>query len=172
MKVRSGFVSNSSSSSFIVRNRERFAFPGRDNEPKLTAEDIKLLEDYGFFRVDRPYASELESNHGDVDKSTDDYTFGYYVICNEDEVIVFLLENNIPFTAATQYGHIHMFYDKDSKHMLVARNYGLELEMYGHTREYDEDFPYTGMVNAVQWIPVSDYLDGADYTDDSREINE
>lgn len=167
MKVRSGFVSNSSSSSFIVKNRESFPFPGRDNEPKLTEEDIKLLEGYGFFRVARSYASELEAKRGEVESSVDDDTFGYYVICNEDEVIAFLLKNNIPFTAATQYGHTHLFYEKNDGHLLVAHNYGLTLEMYGHKREYDEDFPHTGMVEAIRWVAVSDYLEEADYIDGS-----
>ncbi len=172
MKTRNGFVSNSSSSSFIVKNYERFAFADRDNTPNLSKEDIALLEDYGFFRIDRSYASELESNHGIVELSTEDYTFGYYVICNEDEVIEFLLKNNIPFTAATQYGHMHLFYDKDDDHLLVAHNYGLTLEMYGHKREYDDDFPRTGLVEAVRWVKVSEYLDGADYTDDSRSLED
>jgi hypothetical protein len=159
MKIRNGFVSNSSSSSFIVKNKEEFPFFDKKNEPKLTKKEIGLLEDYGFYRVRRPYASELEANQGKVETCKEEYNFGYWVVCNEDEVIEFLLKNKIPFTAATQYGHTHVFYDRGDDYMLVAENYGLSLEMYGHKPKYSALRLPTGKYG-IRKVNIKKYLEG------------
>lgn len=158
MKIRNGFVSNSSTSSFIIKNKKDFPFLDEPNEPKLTKKEIKLLEDYGFYRVNRPYASELEANHGEHEPCNEDNTFGYWVVCNEDEVITWLLKHKISFEASTQYGHTHVFYDKGDDYMLVAENFGLTLEMYGHKTKNGIPIP-TGK-DGVRKVKIQEYLGG------------
>ena len=56
MKIRNGFVSNSSSSSFIVRFKNH---PHRNRSDSMiaTEEDIRKLTDYGFqlSRIENPF---------------------------------------------------------------------------------------------------------------------
>lgn len=160
MKTRSGFVSNSSSSSFIVENYEQYPLFG-DNTPKLSKEEIDKLLDYGFFYVRRKYASELENSMGKAKPCKKPYNLGYWIMCNQDEVIDFLLKNNIPFTAVINYGHTHVFYDRDSTDMLVAENYGLSLEMYGHKAEHS--IPLPSGTNGVRKVDVNKYLEGKEW---------
>jgi len=132
MKIRNGFVSNSSSSSFIVEHKLLF-----DKKPRLTSQQIALLEDYGFFKIDHNYPSKLEADcYGNPQhyvnlKQNFEYelNYGYYTFCNQDEVITWLLKNKIPFKAAINYGHTHVFWD-GGKEMIVNVERYLEGEDY------------------------------------------
>lgn len=132
MKIRNSFVSNSSSSSFIVQ-----ATP--DNlmdETKfcLSEEQIKILQDFGFKYCYSPNLLQAEADALETYKTIEeaeirqkeewirrrerspdfDYEpeFNFYlphymtysVICNQDEIAEFLIKNNIPFNALCHYG--------------------------------------------------------------------
>jgi len=162
MKIRNGFVSNSSSSSFIVEHK-LFLDDLHNRKPRLTPQQIALLEDYGFFKINHNYPSRLEADCcGDpqhyVNLEQDfeyELNYGYYTFCNQDEVITWLLKNKIPFKAANHYGHTNVFWD-GGKEMIVARNFGLELEMYGINHDIRVEQP-------VRKVSIEKYLKGEDY---------
>lgn len=122
MKTRLGFVSNSSSSSFVVSMKEPHVYP----EPKdqLTEEDMKKLREYGFEEIKNDDSPPVE--------------FQYEVSCNQDEVLEFLLKNKIPFEAECHYGHYQVFYDKKTDRVIEAWNYGCEIATYGPDMVVDE----------------------------------
>ena len=58
----------------------------------------------------------------------------YYVSCNEDEVISFLVKNNIPFKASCHYDHYYVSYKRNSDYILFARNFGIVIDTYGEDK--------------------------------------
>lgn len=109
MKTRNGFVSNSSSSSFVVTHKPIIL---GDKTPKRILKDseIRKLKKYGF-----------EFNG---------YDYTYSVSCNQDDVIEFLLKEKIPFTAECHYGHYHVFYIRETDEVVEAYNFGCEMDTY------------------------------------------
>lgn len=169
MKIRNGFVSNSSSSSFIVHLEpvtETSIFKGMYSvDELLTPDDLKKVLAYGFQPTAYCSPSALEHNGAwnsreEAVCSVTDAThhLGFSVSCNEDEVIEFLVENDIPFTGSTHYGHESVFYRRGSKTLLWIANPGLAHEMYGHGGEERAAFfleHYNG--NPVRREPVEQY---------------
>ena len=131
MKIRNGFVSNSSSSSFIVQVEKEALHSNRDNQMIVNEESIPILEEYGFIETCRrsPF-SEVPHDKWEEKK------FMYYSItCNEEDVIEFLVKNNIPFKASCHYGHRFVQFEKDADSYLKAYNFGMEIDMYGFSGE-------------------------------------
>jgi hypothetical protein len=107
MKIRIGFISNSSSSSFIVYKKR---ISPKDTVKLLTRKQSNLLDKFGF--------------------KGDDFSVSYEVICNQDEVIIFLLKNRIPFTAECHYDHETLLYQ--GKELIYEfPNFGKQIGMYG-----------------------------------------
>ena len=136
MKTRDGFVSNSSSSSFIVRLQHLAKFLQLKVSEVATSEDVVKLLDFGFRPVLHIHPSHLEEIGDfqyDAPKEILEETeaLGYSVICNQDDVIDFLVRNDIPFMAACHYGHESVFYRRGDDSVLYIRNPGLERETYG-----------------------------------------
>lgn len=142
MKTRDGFVSNSSSSSFVVRIPT--AYDKRLNIPIkhwATESDIVKLVAYGFKPTCHVHASRVEALCDDAPFSCeigDAEAYAYKVDCNEDEVITFLRENDIPFHASCHYGHVSVFFARGDKALLCISNLGLSFETYG-AGEYEND---------------------------------
>jgi hypothetical protein len=140
-----GFISNSSSSSFIVRR-----YAGWDFEPKkalTTVAQEKKLKKYGFRKTVAYCTDQLPPFYDEkawkkeqkcVAKLSPqgDYSYGYEVICNQDEVLKFLIKNKISFAAACHYGHYTVIYDAKKDKVYEGVNFGLIMEMYGT----DENF--------------------------------
>lgn len=151
MKIRDGFVSNSSSSSFVVHVREaKYKDNGKKKRYKvgnktitmprmdrvtspllITKKQLKTLIKYGFKFGDYLYASRIEEgvqpDKVNEELATDMY---YQVTCNEAEVVEFLVKHDIPFEAATHYGHYNVFFRPGEDKVWIARNLGRYLETY------------------------------------------
>jgi len=139
MKIRNGFVSNSSSSSFLVKCHEWYP----KSTVLLTKKEEELLQKFGFKKVSCSFADQVacELYHDfkpKIRKEHDNY--GYDVSCNQDEVIFFLLKHNIPFEASIHYNHSNIVYVRDSKHFLELQNYGEQAAMADLGKNYKELF--------------------------------
>ena len=132
MKTRNGFVSNSSSSSFVVIITDNKRIPEeRKKGPYITEEQKQKLLDYGFVYCITTDPMVVEKTPKAHWKSKEDNNIlAYNVTCNEDEVIEFLVKNNISFSAVRHYGHTSVFYKKDADRILFMDNLGQAFEMY------------------------------------------
>ena len=116
MKIRNGFVSNSSVSSFCIDLKDLST-----NRILLTDKQMKVLNDYG-----------CQLYNG--------FRYGIDVSCNQDEVIYFLLYYKIPFTASCHYGHYSVVYNPvESNIVYTIQNYGSMIAMYGLDQLQDID---------------------------------
>jgi len=138
MKIRTGFVSNSSSSSFIVEIREwAFMKSGyKKGDPPyikiVDAETRKKLRKYGFIFTDDRLRDLDTNNVAKKSKEPRQATFmGYHVTCNQEDTIQFLIKNKISFNANIHYGHRSMMYDGKTDELIYATNFGDILTMYG-----------------------------------------
>lgn len=130
MKIRTGFVSNSSASSFVVKIKnwlevEKLRF-------LISKDKINLLEKFGFWKSTATIPSHVSWRDFDDEslakakEGKDYWSYAYSVSCNEDEVLHFLVDNKIPFSALCHYDHYLVYYDGKNK-IIVARNYGMEI---------------------------------------------
>ena len=140
MKIRNGFVSNSSSSSFIVKDIDG-VFNKGSKKGRLTKKDINKLEGYGFKSTHLMHPSHLDStDYRDksvweplIDKDTNEIiirNFGLHVSCNQDEVIEYLVSNNISFIATIHYGQQLYLFNKGDENIMVFENFGSIVETY------------------------------------------
>jgi len=182
MKIRNGFVSNSSSSSFIVKYSETTYEKLTDPKPKkkkivyyLIPEELKLLEKSGFKKtaMNSPTAYEFLPEKEFENKKTQNKFFknywcnlAYNITCNQDDVICFLLKNNIGFTASCHYGHESVFYKKDEEYFYIIPNLGLSFETYGIDDKHMEMFKDS----KIQKIKVVDFI--KDYDELIKRTNE
>lgn len=151
MKIREGFVSNSSSSSFVVRFRN--AISEEHESLMANEEDIKKLVNYGF--VLSGTANPFDINKKGFVDTNKKYAIAlkYEVTCNEDFVTAFLIRNNIPFQASIHYENEFYQFRRGDNKILSAMNFGQISAMYG-TEHIEEDYK---MTDAIKFIPISYY---------------
>ena len=158
MKIRNGFVSNSSSSSFLIEIRERkykdsgkkkrvrypkgvkingrnsFTMPRMDpiSTPLLiTKKQLRALLKRGYKFCEHTYAGRIEEGIKPKEMNPDLATHMYFqVVCNEANEVEFLVKHGIPFEASTHYGHYSVFYRKGNDSVFIARNLGRYIETY------------------------------------------
>jgi len=135
MKARNGFISNSSSSSFVVPRFEDTM--GKRKKLLLKNDEIKLKK-FGFslglnFYPDQVrLSSDDEKLNPELDREIlKSANWCQYVSCNQDETIEFLLKNRISFTADIYYGHYSMIYDGKTDVLIIAQNFGKQIQMCG-----------------------------------------
>lgn len=142
MKIRDGFVSNSSSSSFVVRVRaseydvicqDPFKVKRKAGDMLITDEQLEALKAFRFeFALDTLHASQVEMGMKPKKASVKRATMAHLSVhCNESEVVEFLVKNRIPFEGVGHYGHYSIFLRPDQDKVYVAENMGLMYEMYG-----------------------------------------
>lgn len=144
MKIRIGFVSNSSSSSFVVRLADGYAellCDNKDDKKKniLTDKQEDLVRSYGFLPSPFSYPSQVEAVQGKQLGGSDSDNLFYYVECNQADVIEWLVSKRIPFKGAIHYGQETVLYDGESSYVTIIPNLGILAEMYGekHIQEME-----------------------------------
>jgi len=159
MKRRLGLISNSSSSSFVVKIWDSFDL--EKEKALISQEEIELLTAYGFKPCNCLYASIIEIG-GDLHNKREDGSFVsleesnglyYKVSCNQDEVIAFLLKRKIPFTASCHYAHENIFYPRGGKEFMTVRNFGLIYEMYDSLQFWSDK-----ELKNIERINVEDFI--------------
>lgn len=148
MKIRSGFVSNSSSSSFIVRRTAPITL---DDKIVLTKEQEDALVKFGFRKTFAFTPEQVPAFHDDVEWKKEKsflrkkeyrnrFNYGYEVTCNQDEVMTFLIENKIPFIATCHYGHETVIYSPVDDKVYTATNFGDIMTTYGTAPDVLKEF--------------------------------
>ena len=140
MKTRHGFVSNSSSSSFIVIRKD---FLQNGHKSLITKKEEALLNKFGFKKVWCFHSNQVDTESDGLPESIckgreNEYNYGYFVSCNQTDVIYFLLKNKIPFEASIHYNHSNIVYNRGSEDFIEAQNYGEQLIMGGFRSSCDK----------------------------------
>lgn len=149
MKIRNGFVSNSSSSSFLIRYKKY------DGTLLLSDEEVKLLQDYNFRTSNFTSVSNLFYKYDSVITEKNEISYCRNVLCNQYSVASFLLKNKIPFSAICSNGTEWLFYEKDSTVLIRINDYGKYFEMYGK-------FPTT-INNQIEYVDIKSFIEDSSF---------
>ena len=166
MKRRTGYVSNSSSSSFVVVLKDIDS-----NISKVSDQQEKMLYGQGFRYVRGNWRLVVEEYAG-VERLADKTSFGkdeplsmlYNVSCNEEDVMDFLMECRIPFVASTNYGTRTVHYDGIHDYYDTYVNSGRQFLIYG-MRHRETDLIALKLSAKTRSFFRTRISDGADITD-------
>ena len=132
MKLRRGFVSNSSSSSFIVKFKTKKS--GMDGYDKfVTDEQEKILKKIGFVQSIYTKTSDLNSKDwGEeyVNDNTYFINYVYQVPINQDIIIETLVRHDISFSMSTDFGITTYIYDAKKELLKIYTNPGIAAEIH------------------------------------------
>ena len=126
MKIRSNFVSNSSSSSFVVIVREN-EFNDRSRKFLISDKEIKKLIKFGF-KYMKGYSKALIIKPEQFVKSIDEFckeeSINLYkdCLCNQEDISDFLFKNKIPFIASI-HNDDELWVYKGENYYEVIQNY-------------------------------------------------
>ena len=159
MKTRQGFVSNSSSSSFIVLNNTEYFNPTKG---VLTKKQLSAIKKHGAFKE----TSSIFLNDSPFDVDKNDKVVNYYthVTCNQDDIIYFLLKHNIPFVASVHYDETWRYF-KGSDSIYVTRNEKIEgQKTEEELKEKAKDTtPRVEILNVKEWMKNAERWVGKEY---------
>ena len=156
MKTRNGFVSNSSSSSFIILSKKTpYDIKSADI---LSDEQIAIIKENELFRFTETSSIGLDYKYAPIYEGS---PVNYYidVICNQDEVVYFLLKNNIPFIASVHYEDETWRYFKDSENIYVTENLGKKLEFSKEEdikKMVDKPITKVKLIDVKEWIKTEE----------------
>lgn len=155
MKIRIGFISNSSSSSFVVPIR-KIEIINRGGNLVISIDKLKKLLEYGFKPTVYSTPSMLENSSMcmksiEVLPLENAEALAYQVTCNELDVIATLLRLDVSFQASCHYGHESVFHKAGSKDVWFIHNPGVEYEMYGLESLQEDIQEFRGDPN---WDPL------------------
>lgn len=166
MKIRSGFVSNSSSSSFVVNYKK---VEGEKIICLLKPKEQQLLTSFGFELSSYSFGNYCGQFY-EAEPAPEDIVYGltyvYEVSRNQDRVVTFLLQHKIPFIASIEYDtHVYL-YDGKSDYFLKFLNSGTLFSMYYHPNKkrgnmdkWDLDQLVTiEQAKTVERISIKEYL--------------
>ena len=164
MKKRTGFVSNSSSSSFcVILKDDSTSMAG------ITKEQEELLFGYGFRYINESWRIALTQG-SPLHETTDGFdekepTCMYFdVICDEQDVEEFLFENKIPFVESEEYDTRTVHYDGVHDWYDTYENAGVRFAIYGLHNEIEDKLDIERMKNARPFYRTR-ISDGKDITD-------
>ena len=126
MKTRNGFVSNSSSSSFIVARLD-----SKTGKSLLTPVQTRLLKKNGFVMEMAYYPDQITGNppKDSFEKKMSNWVKD--IVCNQEDETSLLIKARISFMADIHYDHYSLIYDGATDALLVAQNYGKQAQMNG-----------------------------------------
>lgn len=151
MKMRFGFVSNSSTSSFIV---QRFKDVWTKKPKKLlTKKQEKLLDNNGFVLGNAYYPHQVDMRSKPDDPKSPFVNWVKDVTCNQNDEIEFLLKNRLSFTSSIHYENWVMIYDGETDKLLIAQNWGEQALMQGSNK-----FQFKPSGKGVELTTGKDYL--------------
>ena len=163
MKVRDRYVSNSSTSSFVVILKDDC------QHTQVTQEQIDLLLGYGFKYIKSYWrhalmdgAEQFDNTDGFTEKDT--VALYYDISCNEGDVEDFLFEHKIPFVESEEYNTRVVVYDGVSDWYDTYYNSGVRFLIYGM---YNQKMDEMDMKHLAESKPFhrTRLSDGEDITD-------
>ena len=104
---------------------------GYNREPMLSEEDIFALLNNKFEFSPSIDTSPMKVYLNGRSKHAHHTRCRSYVttcVCDQDDIILFLLKNNISFRAVCDYGHTHLIYDKKIEKVMSAMNFGMLID--------------------------------------------
>jgi hypothetical protein len=167
VKIRTGFVSNSSASSFVVpiKTTSLKSMLGQKETTLLDKNMIAKLLSLGFVYSKSPYPMyNYVRGPKQYTSSKPSDNLALDVICNENEIIAQLVKLNVSFMAVCHYGHESVFFKKGDQEVTIVPNYGVVYEMYhwdpveGQTN-YVNDFGFKDLKKSIRKVPIKEYLD-------------
>lgn len=165
MKSRNGYVSNSSSSSFIVVLKDENGRPSivtRDQEAMLLGYGFKYVK--GNWKTALTDGADLFGTKEGFHQS-EPVAMYYDIVCNEDEVEEFLIENRIPFAESGHYGDFLKQYDGIHDYYDTYANAGTNFLRYGFRNDSLDD-TQRRIVAKGRTFYRTRISDGADITDE------
>ena len=164
MKARACFVSNSSSSSFVVVLRDE-----NGNATNVTPEQEQILLAYGFKYINAYWRHALVNGaekHDSKDgfDSQNSIAMTYDVVCNQDEVMEFLFEHKIPFVESEEYDTQTVHYDGEHDYYDTYVNAGNSFLIYGLHNKVMDDMNRSRLCNAKPFYRTR-ISDNKDITD-------